>query len=198
MPNILYEERINYYYSRILTRAITPSKVLFFNFFNFFNGSMSELWRRFEMIRLTFHRVLRDYLAHREIVRNEPPSNKLRRSTYGRFGSKQLYLSPMKYARNQAKSLTNPSTGPSQEYLPSSPKKRRKYSITMYIYIYIYIRPLVKKIAAPTVTILLPICAVSGISFAIFRRPWRNRGICRRLFTNVSLNFARLPSPHPS
>lgn len=106
----------------------------------------------------------------------------------------------MKYTRNQVKSLTNPSAAiPRVPLLPLKKKKIRHH------YIYIYIDDIsvkrVKKIAAPAVTILLPIRqasgtgAVPGISFAIFRRPWRNRGICRRLFTDVRLNFARPDRP---
>lgn len=38
---------------------------------------------------------------------------------------------------------------------------------------------------------------LSAISFAIFRCPWRNRGICRQVFANVRVNFARPRSVPP-
>lgn len=109
----------------------------------------------------------------------------------------------MKYTRNQVKSLTNPSAAiPRVPLLPLKKKKIRHH------YIYIYIDDIsvkrVKKIAAPAVTILLPIRqasgtgAVPGISFAIFRRPWRNRGICRRALHRRQAKFRPPRSSHPS
>lgn len=67
----------------------------------------------------------------------------------------------MKYTRNQVKSLTNPSAAiPRVPLLPLKKKKIRHH------YIYIYIDDIsvkrVKKIAAPAVTILLPIRQASG------------------------------------
>lgn len=89
------------------------------------------------------------------------------------------------------KSLTDPRPG--RHPRRTSAEKSEKKEIR-HLRVYIYIDDPCQKNSSPNGddTFADSTGAVSGISFAIFRRPWRNRGICRRLFT-AGVNFA-----HPS